>query len=666
MHQLFANLPMDITVYALRYLTPWDFVLLRCVNKAHRDIFSSESICRIALRELFDCPWPHTMNNDGNARVMFDAVCRRRDNLRRGHFTSFREIRQTVASLVGTDSCGNHVLIARADGDQTVIGSLQVHWLEGDDVQLNTILRVFVNIDAGEVCALREQAVTPNLSASGASYSNCNKTGEKIGIPACMLEPLSAEDGKIVVSGIMWHAFRNDLPNPARIFIVLDIDDLVANGSSALFASLPSPIPTQHLWIPEMVFRNSTNLVSPSIQNPYRTPEFSEYSYNTGDPTVVVNRHYVLYMGCFSDLRSRLAADSFRPTSGDPKLWNPVAQRAILGIWHQMRPPRWEGVVGADAEGRLCFALARENGPGDRYRELSTETEEFERRYINVYKVAPNQSKNIEGDHSSLTKIAQIPLYGIPEMNYRLLTNIQTGKTAEYRYVTFSTTHILGRADPERRYTIYWRDAIITSSYTFPSTEDEMHKFLLRSQDPGDSWVELSDGTRWLRADGDGYVATPQVMQHRPTVLVTRNQETAQAMLPAHELASWFPAPLLMQQYLQRSSIAGKAYACPVVIKIPVGNFTGQGHTVPRTAVPIWPGNTNNMDKGCRPSLGTYSPCCTRLLGLGDGWLVYKIDCETFKYVWASEEVGKMVIVSIILGKRASSDPFGLMEWVEQ
>ncbi|KAF8459660.1 hypothetical protein BDZ91DRAFT_851976, partial [Kalaharituber pfeilii] len=705
MPQLYANLPLDIVVYAVRFLNPRDFVILRRINRAHRDIFCSEHLCRVALRAFFGRSWAGPTTQHVSARVTFDNTCRQRDNLRQGNWSRFEVAErgsEDCRSLIGTDKVGNHVLVVSC-WKQKINGSFQVHWLEGDDIQRNTELRVFVDLKRK---VMRCQAI---ISAKGSSSPTSASTitgdvqsrhGQRRKIPASYLHPLEVQCGKIVVTGVL------PMDDTVRdVYAVIDLGDITENASQLPCDNLPTPIPLEHVWIPELLLNNSL-----MIPVTYFAPG-TEMSGIIESSTVGVNEHYVVYKDLFQVRRMEgsrersegrehivvLPLGGSIPLSQKSQPWSLLAQRAVHAAWDALDAPTCKGAVGADKEGRLCFALA----PAGSRNETGLYEPQFAVMFIYVYKIMFDLDSELADASPSLTKIAQIPLYGIPERDYRFSLKPEVGKPLHYRMYRkynnfrvrsfFHTPPHLPCSTASRCVTFSvslqaWRDrhdsrdrsleAEITASYTFPSVEDQLLNFLHSTNEPdfAGTWAERDDGTRWLRPDADGFITSWEPEQqyalaHTPDPEDQESHEFTEleqssiehprvvpTILPVTELSSWFSL-ITFEANPSEGDDDGMEYV--LELRIPV--YARSSPCRPRTAwpcLPKWPGDAHkpSHDPNQQFWAGTYCPwyvvlkfanggmrlpdchCghCIVIKGVGESWLVYDMECgfnEIYKTV---------------------------------
>ncbi|KAF8466739.1 hypothetical protein BDZ91DRAFT_724911 [Kalaharituber pfeilii] len=616
MHQLFSNLPLDIVIHVVPYLNPRDFVILRRVNKAHHELFTSETLCKIALRAFFDEPWLHRNHQgDANNRSTFDNMSRVRDNVRRGKFSSFENIdhvrRPYFTSVIGTDEDGNHIFVVVPEDDS----SLHIYWLDGTDIQRMNVLRVFVDFSS--------RVVRSQFAKSTCNLNQRNRSKTMIPAYDDVRNILAVQSGKIViglrimVSSVIYRAF----------FAVIDLAEVVKHASPAEASELPSPTPL-NVWRPDELLPENVRVRVNNHENVYFPPG-SEEQYAHAMQQISVNRHYVVYKDVI-----RIRAPDFQtsehivllplgdsvPTCDPPSAWTSLAQRVFHANYDTRTCLGWTGAVGADVEGRLCFAL----GPSVESSQPERNRQAFPGMFgwVDVYRVDFCPSSTLRDAQPSLTKIVRIPLYGIPEKEHswlpdtaqvppnfpfcpyqlQLRRHVRPGE-ANFRVAYFHPPENLPRIDRDRYMTVnlvsevrtrdtstgpnWWiQQAVIVASYTFPCTELALRMFLFRASHPDVAgiWAEAPDGGHRLRPDGDGYVAvlepasqcfvrgqplwgtpaveTPQELEGgwrttpvlQPLAVGRPEGSSAAVMLPATELVSWFSVDPIFQNVLWGSA----------------------------------------------------------------------------------------------------------------
>ncbi|KAF8460762.1 hypothetical protein BDZ91DRAFT_413740 [Kalaharituber pfeilii] len=305
--RLFDGRPLDITLHVLRYLNPRDVIILRRVNRAHYSLFTSEVICRTALRIFFGEPWHSSSRPDEanvqaegctpQTRLLFDQVCRRRDNQRRGNFTRFYKLEppfksHSRAQCFGTDALGNAVLLIgskqRSVAEQW--GSFMVYWLEGDDTQRETVLHVYVDFENKLVRVLAERiTITQPQNASQSAQSQgernaCNLEHLSTDMTATPTDVLIARHGKIAVCASQ-HYIK------PTILAVLDLAEL-RNRSVPSSAENLDSFPLQYVWEPQELFLKGLGHRSVKLES-YVPPIWQLDSAHM--QPLDVNAHYVVY-----------------------------------------------------------------------------------------------------------------------------------------------------------------------------------------------------------------------------------------------------------------------------------------------------------------------------------------------------------------------------------
>ncbi|KAF8460764.1 hypothetical protein BDZ91DRAFT_766102 [Kalaharituber pfeilii] len=560
----------------------------------------------------------------------------------------------------GTDASGNAVLVtghAVPSGDMESRGSFTVHWLEGGETLRDSMLRVYLDCENRVIRVLADHVTVTQAHQPDASKCPSEKEASTTrGFPhsTSSTAVLAAQCGKIVVreylpgectrlavldlEELRARSISSDLEHedfPFPLQYVWDPEELFLKNS----ANQPSIFKK---YLPPGFFEHRSHLQSVDVNAYYilykdicmvENPDKSSRGCVVSEEVVV--------------LPISASVTTVSKTLVDLRLWTSCAQRLSGITWK----PRYHlsqyniTAVGADREGKLFFYCAV--GSDEYLNPKGTR--------IQIYRLAEFGSKPRSGQASvKPVMIASIPLEDVyhllpwtPSPHYvtrfpvmfvypsmgefcgslvffssaiQLIANdtdeihrdpqnpTQTLPTARVWSVSVTFPPHLKRPSRDRYVTVSvalmpdspskpMQHALVTNSYTLPSTEIELITFL--SQAAGDhsacqrgaasarSWMPGHMDQEWsLRPDADGYALLledpPQctwyihlpTAQHRVLMRRTENALGHACPLPSTELHTWFSVGGLTYQpahyAIDFSALPKKVTPSPVGLRIPV------------------------------------------------------------------------------------------------